>query len=408
MQKKRILIFIDWFTPGYKAGGPISSNENLIDHLKDEIDFYVITRNTDYCESKPYDQVISDAWNTLPNGSHVYYLSKKNLSFSSLIKISKSISFDSVFINGIYSLYFSLFPLIWFKYFVRNRIVVSARGMLSDHTFSSKRLKKKLYYFIARFLNIYKGVIIHATNDNEQIQIRKNLGFKGEIRIAPNLPPRREVQFIPIQKTSGELRLLSIARISPEKNTLFALNVLKDLARNISTAGTINHIIFDLYGTIYDEEYWDQCRIVINNLPAFIEVQYRGSLAKEKVHETIQNYHFLFMPSQGENYGHSIIESFMASRPVIISNRTPWKNLNCVLANHNSEITIHESQIESISSPVGWDLPLEEPQKFVDALTTATFMNQNDYNIMSNSSFEFSRSIVNNRSVVEANVKLFI
>ena len=33
MKKLKVLIFIDWFKPGYKAGGPTTSNVNIVDHL---------------------------------------------------------------------------------------------------------------------------------------------------------------------------------------------------------------------------------------------------------------------------------------------------------------------------------------------------------------------------------------
>lgn len=35
----KVLIFIDWFAPGYKAGGPITSNVNIVEHLSDKLDF---------------------------------------------------------------------------------------------------------------------------------------------------------------------------------------------------------------------------------------------------------------------------------------------------------------------------------------------------------------------------------
>jgi glycosyltransferase involved in cell wall biosynthesis len=404
MTRKRILIFIDWFTPGYKAGGPITSNANLIDHLKDDLEFYVITRNTDYCESIPYDQVASDAWNILPNGAHVYYISKKQLSFSQLIKITKSINFDYVFVNGIYSLYFSLFPIVWFKYFSKKKLVVSARGMLSDHTFSSKKLKKKIYYVLLRFINLYGGIVFHATNDEELSQIRKNLGFKGDIKVAPNLPPKGEYQLFPIQKTNGELRLISIARISPEKNTLFALKILYDFASaNNQLSATIN-INFDLYGTIYSQVYWSECKQVIEMLPSNICVSFCGPLEKEKVHETIQANHFLFMPSQGENYGHSVIESLLAGRPVIISDRTPWRNLQ---KSNDLDPLDPPLAFPSPLSPIGWDLPLEEPQKFLDALTLCILMTQADFDLMSKSAHEYAKTILNNTAIIQSNLNLF-
>ena len=54
----------------------------------------------------------------------------------------------------------------------------------------------------------------------------------------------------------------------------------------------------------------------------------------------MKNYHCLFLPSTGENYGHAIVEAFSAGLPVIISTLTPWKNLE--------------------SQKVGWDIPLDK------------------------------------------------
>ena len=108
--------------PGYKAGGPISSNANLLDHLSGEFEFYVITRDTDYMDSKPYPQVVSNQWNTMENGAKVYYVSAGELSFRTFIRVSRQVPFDVVFVNGIYSLYFSLFPVIWFGRIKRNNL----------------------------------------------------------------------------------------------------------------------------------------------------------------------------------------------------------------------------------------------------------------------------------------------
>ena len=449
MPKKRILIFIDWFYPGYRAGGPISSNLNLIEQLKDEFEFFVITRDTDYCESVPYNNISPDSWNKLENGSNVFYISKKQLSFSKIRKIIQSVTFDIVFINGIYSLYFSIFPLILFKYFKKIPLVVSARGMLSDHTFSSKKFKKKLYYVITSLTGLYKGVIIHATNDEELQQIRKNLRFKGEIRVAPNLPPKVQNSSLKMQKLPGQLRLISVARISPEKNILFALKILQELARRNTQDIYKYSIVLDLFGIIYNQAYWDECKKIINSLPVNIQVTFFGPLEKEKVNSTIQKYHFLFMPSQGENYGHSIVESFMAGRPVIISDKTPWKDLQVVnfksynytqnscndgeqcsnpldpnLINHPRTISLIDTKsIEKLSdfidyklnaepepqsSSVGWDLPLNDIDKWIDIISLCILMDQNTFDSMCTTTINYAVFKFHDPAVLSKNTELFI
>lgn len=463
----KILIFIDWFVPGYKAGGPISSNANLVDHLGNSFEFYVLTRDTDYCETTPYPTVQSDAWNKLPNGANVYYISTHKLGFRNLIKVCQSVEFDCVYINGIYSLYFSLFPLLYFKYFTRKKVIVSSRGMLSDHTFSSKKGKKKLFYALARFTGLYKGITFHATNENEADQIRKNVGFKGIIKVAPNLPPKGHVvSDRNISKHPGVLRLISIARVSPEKNTLYALEViekwstvhspqstkktedrgqrteeaqsgadnlrLETLNLELTTSYKLpatsykqraTHLTFDLYGTIYSQDYWNQCEQVIRRLPANITVNFCGPLEKEKIPATLQQYHFLFMPSQGENYGHAIVESFLAGCPVIISDRTPWRGLREVQSlkfkvqslDNETEICCPPSETHNLKpetlnlkpTGIGWDLPLEEPEQFVKVMDYCAWMGQETYETMRTRTALYGKEISNNASVLLANRQLF-
>ena len=247
-----------------------------------------------------------------------------------------------------------------------------------------------------------------------QRKSEKMFGFRGTIKVAPNLPPKApSVLNKTITKKAGELRLISIARISPEKNTLFALKVLE--ACNLPSA--ICLLVFDLYGTIYNQSYWEECQLIISRLPAHIKVNFCGDLPKEKIHETLQQYHFLFMPSQGENYGHSIVESFLAGCPVIISDRTPWRNLQ---KKERKQMT--DDNVDTVSSGdshltsdllfpsntgVGWDLPLEHPEKFVNVIEYCTQMEQEEYDFMCKTVLEYSKHIVEDQSVLKANRLLF-
>ena len=79
MKKAKVLVFTDWFLPGYRAGGPVTSMANLTAHLKDEAEFYIITRDTDYCEEKPYENIVSGEWVKVADNTNVYYVSKHHL-----------------------------------------------------------------------------------------------------------------------------------------------------------------------------------------------------------------------------------------------------------------------------------------------------------------------------------------
>ena len=382
----------------------------MLDHLSEEFEFFVITRDTDYMETKPYFQVVSNQWNTMENGAKVFYVSAGELSFRTLIRVSRQVPFDAVLVNGIYSLYFSLFPLIWFGRLTRKKVIVSARGMLSDQTFSAKKSRKKLFFFAARVLGLYKGVTIHATNAGEEQEIRGNTGFRGDIRIAPNFPPYHEnLSFSSIHKSEKEIRLVSIARISPEKNTLFALEILKQFSNYLSSSEAMEQysLTFDLYGSVYLDEYAEQCVKVTERMPSQVQIRFCGPIEKNAVAETLKSYHFFFMPSLGENYGHSIVESFLAGRPVIISDRTPWKELESNGNGHSFSESRKPNTDHQKSFGIGWDIPLEDTEKYIEVMEYCLAMKQEEFDVMAKRAYAFGQQVVNDPSVKEANRRLF-
>lgn len=93
------------------------------------------------------------------------------------------------------------------------------------------------------------------------------------------------------------------------------------------------------------------------------------------------------MPSIGENFGHSIFESMSAGTPVIISNNTPWKNL------------------ESLN--IGWDISLENEHKFADTIIYCSKMNQEEYDSMSEKVFKFAQDFIKNSNLINKTKKLF-
>ena len=274
---KKILVFIDWYLPGYKAGGPIRSVANMVTHLSHKYQFLIVTRNTDYLESKPYPNIKSDEWVDLSENQKVYYFSKKNLTIKELKRLVKKTEFDFAYINGIYSFFFSILPLVLMSYFSKRKIIVAPRGMLSAQGLGVKSLRKKIFVFMSRMVGLYKKSTFHVTVDSERIDIEKLSLRQQSIYVVSNLPPKPSGIEIKKQiKKVGELRLVSIARISPEKNTLFALECL-------SSHSYEGNILFDLYGAIYNQNYWDECERIIEELPSNIIVRYRGGLDNSRL-----------------------------------------------------------------------------------------------------------------------------
>ncbi|MBL7890330.1 MAG: glycosyltransferase family 4 protein [Bacteroidia bacterium] len=379
MTKKKVLIFIDWYLPGYKAGGPIQSVANLVEHLKDEFDFSIITRDTDYCEVTPYPSVISNEWNKLPNGVNVYYISQNALTRSTIRNLIRKTHFDIVYLNGIYSLYFTLIPLLYLRKKHNVKVIVAARGMLAQSALNVKSAKKQFFLRAIKVLKLFDKVIFHATNDIEKKDIRNVLGDKFEIKTAANLPQKTILLKLPVrEKVVGDLRMVNIARIAPEKNLLFALHVLKRVVVNVQ---------FDFYGPIYDQKYWEECQRVIAELPANVRATYKGSLSSDQVLSTLSSYHVMFMPTQGENFGHIILQSLMSGCPVIISDQTPWKGL--------------------VKKQIGWDFSLSDEHSFVDSINAINGFDQSNFNTLSNQAFQFSEKFINDPEILEQNRYLF-
>ena len=377
INKQRILIFIDWFAPGFKAGGPTTSNVNIVEHLKDKFDFYVMTTDTDYHEFQPYQNVVSDKW-IKQNGFSVYHFSLGNLSFKALKKAVKEAACDTWYVNGIYSKYFSIYPLILAKMIHPRQVIVSARGMLSPHALAIKSIVKKSYLVIARGLRFFDKVKFHATNEEEADYIRLALGKNRMIDSVENLPRKVNLNSFATRKDSTEIKLVSFARISPEKNTLYAIECLKYCKERV---------VYHIYGQINSMSYWKECEKVIKILPDHVTVEYKGTVSPQEMSNIYKGYHFLYLPSTGENFGHAILESLMNSTPVIISDKTPWR---CLVEKH-----------------VGWDLPLEDKQLFASTIDKCARLSWEQYKVMVNKACLYAKEVSENPCVVQSYINLF-
>ena len=106
-----ILVFVDWYYPGYQAGGPIRSVYNLVNQLKGDFKFSIFTRNTDYLETEPYEDIISDQWIEVSENVRVYYASPKQLSGKLISRIVEENQYEVIYLNSMFSKYFSIVPL---------------------------------------------------------------------------------------------------------------------------------------------------------------------------------------------------------------------------------------------------------------------------------------------------------
>ncbi len=382
---KRILVFIDWYRPAYRAGGPVTSVANMVahllaDHLGAKFRFFILTRNTDYGETTPYEGVEPDRWIETGPNVQVCYIPAEKMNCRHLRKRALEAECNTWFINGIYSWYFSILPLLLSKRLKPSSVIVSARGMLSPHARAVKACKKCIFVGLANLLNLYKGATFHATSTHEASDIQKAIGTRAAIRVAPNLPAviHRERETT-ASKRKGSLSLLYLARISPEKNTFQGLEILSRIK-----TGKID---VQLVGQTGAREYWIKCNDLIERMPPNVRITYRGAVPPDHLAEIMRAAHFLFLPTTGENYGHAIIECMSMGLPVIISDRTPWTGLK--------------------EAGVGWDIPLDRESGFRDAILECLEMDQETYDTISRSAFQYAERVTGDPEILEMNQKLF-
>ncbi len=374
---QRILVFIDWFRPAYKAGGPIQSVVNLVNKLQ-EFDFWICTSDKDIGSTSSLDNIALNQWSNYSNNCQVIYISaeKRNKSFFS--KIFNEVNPSVIYFNSMFSMHFTLMPYLTLKK-KNTKLILAPRGMLGSGPLSSKAFKKKLFIQSSKITGLFKKVYWHVSSQIEANDVKNSFGNSAKTIIAPNLSISNKIGLKHSEKKVGTLNLFTISRIARIKNIHRTLAFLKSKLNG--------EVHFHIYGPLEDDSYWKECLHAISALPKNIRVIYHGELHPNEVQQTINAFHFLMMPTEHENYGHSIVESFLACKPVIISDQTPWKNLE--------------------KKNVGWEIPLGNPEKFVQVIQRALDMNQEDYSRMSENALNYGNTISNDKSVLEANRVLF-
>ncbi|OZT11319.1 hypothetical protein CHN50_17265 [Priestia aryabhattai] len=314
--KKRILILNGQYLPGYKGGGPIQSCVNMVQNLSDKFDFYVLTADRDYKATYPYEGIKVNDWNKVGE-ANVFYMSPDKQSLKDFKNIFKEIEFDTVYLNGFFSPIFTIKPLLlrMIGGFKNKTVILTPRGDFTGGC-ENKKVKKYTYIFCAKIIGLYKDILWHATSELEEKDIKKF--FKNaKVFTVPNLAtkyvPKREF----LQKKTKKLHLIFISRIFPKKNLKYALEVLSNVKNG--------EITFDIYGPMEDLQYWHECEKVIKKIPNNITVNYKGEVTHSKVNSILSNYHALFFPTLGENYGHVIVEAMMNNCiPILSKGVTPW------------------------------------------------------------------------------------
>jgi glycosyltransferase involved in cell wall biosynthesis len=385
--KKKILLFADWYEPGYKAGGPIRSCVNFAAYMRDDYQLYVFTSDRDLGSSQPYEQIKTDEWLSTAGGIQVFYCSPERLGWKNIRRQLSAIQPDFVYLNSMFSTKFTIYPLLMGRTGRMNyRTILSPRGMLRSSALQFKPAKKKIFLKGFRWLGFHKKVAFVAADDTEVADIKRYFGGDARVAKIPNFPAPLSGSSgaagtnttTLIKKDKGDLSLIYIGRIHPIKGLDYLLKVLQEVRATIRLT---------IVGSVEDEAFWMNCRQLIRNLPANIVVTHAGEIPNDQLPRLTIQQHIFALPTKGENFGHAIFEALALGKPVLISDQTPWRGLQAAGA--------------------GWDLPLDKPDEFRLAIEEAAALGQSAYEAICRTSRKYLEDYINRLDLKEDYKKLF-
>ena len=380
MMYNKILIFIDWFLPGYKAGGPIKSVNSIISELSVFFKFYVVTGDRDLGDESSYKDVVLNNW-IQKEKYNIIYLTKDKQTKKTYRKLIEEIKPNTIYFNSLFSYKFTILPLITVKLYRKHSIkkIIAPRGMFGEGAMKIKYRKKVFFLYLCKLIGFFENVIWHASSDYEKKDIIENINANSIVKIAPNLSRKITEEWTYKEKKRGELNLFFLSRISKTKNLHYALKILQSIKEE--------RINFYVIGTKEDVFYFNKCMNDVDKLTNNIKFYYLGEVENTKIHNIISKFHFLFLPTLHENFGHVIAESLQAGCPVIISDQTIWRDLE--------------------QKGVGWDISLENEVKFIDVIKYCSKMTSEEYNNMSKEAFEYAKKSINSVEIIEQNRMVF-
>jgi glycosyltransferase involved in cell wall biosynthesis len=93
-------------------------------------------------------------------------------------------------------------------------------------------------------------------------------------------------------------------------------------------------------------------------------------------------------PTHGENYGHVILEALLAGTPVLLSDQTPWRNLE--------------------EAGAGWDIPLGDTDSYRRVIEQCAEMDTASYEQWRTRVREYGLTKLEDAESVQANRELLL
>src|SRR5579864_6807365 len=99
MRPRRVLMFLDYYLPGFKAGGPVRAVSNMVDLLGEEFEFCLVTRDHDLTDKKRYPGITPGRWVKVGKANTKYL---RRPSFWRLWKVLREVEPDIIHLGSFF------------------------------------------------------------------------------------------------------------------------------------------------------------------------------------------------------------------------------------------------------------------------------------------------------------------
>lgn len=340
MKRPRIAFALGAFYPGNEASGPNQSFCNLIAELGDRYEFTLLTRDRPFGSARPAQVEHVDA--NFAGVAKALYLRPAPRGTAQLIGFLRQEKPDLLWLNGLFDRDFTL-PLLIARrvgLLPPMRFLLSPRGECFQAALEQKSWRKRAFLHMANLAGLHRNLIFHAANEAEKEAISLALHRPEQISIAPNLKQLPDFSaHLPTREQGNALQLVFLGRITPIKGLDLALKYLAQVAFPV---------VFHVIGPVEDPIHWQHCQRLLSCLPVHVSIRSYGALSHRQSMSLLQNCDLLFLPSRSESFGHAIFEALSHGVPALISDQTPWTDLE--------------------QKQAGFALPLDQPERFIAAL----------------------------------------
>lgn len=327
----RISLISAHFYPSTTYGGPISLTWDLSRKLAEKnIQIYVSTTNAN---GKSKLDVGTNTFIEINKNLYIKYYNEQiinKFSFAFILNIYDDIkSSDIVYIQYIfhYTVLFSLF----FSFFLKKKVIICPRGSVSHYSIKNKNyLIKKIWlrFLIAPFKKRYvfqassklekKDLLHFFPNSNTRI-LNDPIDYESFQNFKIYEREKLIFKFTKINFNYVSKIFFSMGRLHSIKRfdiliDAFSLFVIKNPNAKLIIAGN-------------DDGVEDKLKIQIKKLNLQKTIFLVGAVNFRNKNILLNNCDYFTLASDYESFGIVIAEALACGKPIIVSNKTRWKDL---------------------------------------------------------------------------------